>query len=273
VSPATIADAQMAARVKTALVNDAEIGEFTIEVHVRQGVATLSGWVRSQAQAARAVDLAQAVAGVSSVRANLRVGGTPPSQPAPAAGVSAFDAGEIDVGPGLLAVGGSVGWSIPRPDALKTRISISPVIKLGSPLGLAPVIGFDWFQADVESVGGGATLTRVHVRPVMGGLGYTMVRGRLAVTPSLVGGYAFNSLTVIDTGIAQGLPVEVGNSLVWRAGASAWYDLTRRVAINASMGYVMTGFRLTVLEDGRLGTRDVSGDTLILHVGAAYRLF
>jgi hypothetical protein len=39
------------------------------------------------------------------------------------------------------------------------------------------------------------------------------------------------------------------------------------------MGYIMTGLRLTVLDDGRLEHREVSGDTAIVHVGVAYRIF
>jgi hypothetical protein len=88
-----------------------------------------------------------------------------------------------------------------------------------------------------------------------------------------VGGVAFNSLTITDTGAAAGVPVEVDNSLVWRPGVSAWFDAGHRTAINVSTGYLMTGLRITVLEGGRLVKRDARGDTMLLHVGVAYRLF
>ena len=70
-----------------------------------------------------------------------------------------------------------------------------------------------------------------------------------------------------------GLPVEVDNSFAWRVGTSAWIDITPRVALNLSIGYLMTGLRLTVLDNGRLVQRDASGDTTIVHVGLAYRIF
>jgi hypothetical protein len=274
--PALITDAQTAARVKTALVNDPEVGAFTIEVRVAGGVAALSGRVGSEAQAQRALDLARAVPGVTSVRSDLRVGAEP-APPAPSAPVpelpSTVDAGEIDSAPALLAVGAAGGWSIPRHGALKPRTSIGPLIKFGAPRGFGPAIGFDWFQANVQPIGGGSALSRVHVKPLMGGLGYSLAWNRLTMTPSVVGGFAFNSLSVTDTGAASGLPVEVDNSLVWRVGVSGWYDINRRLVLNASMGYIMTGLRLTVLDDGRLEHREVSGDTAIVHVGVAYRIF
>jgi hypothetical protein len=278
IDPAAIAAAQTAARVKTALVNDREIGEFAIEVRVARGVVSLSGRVRSRAQAERAVDLARAVPGVSRVQPNLQVGGEP--TPATAVVPEEADPGsqelsELDpgLGPGLLAIGASVGWSNPSLGALKQHVSFSPIVRFGSPRGVGPVLAFDWFRADLESVGGVATLARVHVRPLMGGVGYSLTSNRFSFTPSVVAGVAFNSLSITDTGVAEGLPVEVHNSFAWRAGASAWYEVGHRIAINATTGYLMTGFRLTVLQDGRLVRRDASGDTALLHVGVAYKLF
>jgi hypothetical protein len=272
--PAAIGDAQTAARVKTALVNDPTVGELAIEVRVAHGVTTLSGRVRSQEQAARAVDLARSVQGVTRVESLLQVGGesAAPTVPEPG-GAQGRDFPELDSAPGLLAIGGSFGWSIPGPEALKRRASISPLIKLGSPRGFGPTLGLDWFRADLESVGGTATLTRVNIRPIMAGIGYAFAGDRISLTPSVVAGYSFNSLTVTDTGTAQGLPVEVGNSFVWRVGVSAWFDTSRRTAVNVSSGYVITGLRLTILEAGRLTKRDARGDTTILHLGVAYRLF
>jgi hypothetical protein len=277
IDPAAIADAQTAARVKTALVNDPEIGGFAIEVRVARGVVTLSGRVRTQEQVGRAVDLVRTVPGVSRVEPTLQVGpelpfeAVVPRDPPGSRDPRVFE--ERDLGRGLLALGASLGWSVPNPESLKTRVSISPLIKVGSPRGLGPTMAFDWFHADLESVGGAATLTRVHVKPLMGGIGYTVGAGRVSFAPSVVAGYAFNSLTVTDRGVVQGLPVEVGNSFVWRVGASAWYDVSRRFAFNASMGYLMTGLRLTVLAGDTLERIDASGDTTILHLGIAYRVF
>jgi len=39
------------------------------------------------------------------------------------------------------------------------------------------------------------------------------------------------------------------------------------------MGYVVTGLRVTFLENGQLVKHDVRGDTTIVHAGVAYKLF
>jgi hypothetical protein len=274
IDPASIADARLAARVKTALVNDRLVGAFAIEVRAIRGVAELSGRVPSPADAERVAEIARAVPGVTGVRSNLVIGteAAPPASTGPAGEPQSTDT-ELDTDRGLLALGASLGSSIPSPKALKTRVSLSPLIKIGAPRGMGPAVGFDWFQADLQSVGGSVTLTRVHLRPIMGGIGYTWSTGRFSLTTSVVAGYSFNSLTVTETGIAEGLPVEVANSLAWRVGASVWHDIGRRLALNVSTGYLMTGLRLTVLDGGRLSKRDASGDTTILHAGVAYRLF
>lgn len=278
IDPLAIADAQTAARVKTALINDPDLGGRAIDVRVVRGVVRLSGRVLTQAEVDRAVALSRAVSGVADVRADLQVGGesvVPPlDQEAPRGAMPRYDSPELQDNPRLLALGGSVGLSSPHVAALKTRVTISPLIKIGEGRGLGPAMGLHWFQAEIQSMAERPNgLTRVHVKPLMLGAGYTLGSERVSVSVSVVGGYAWNSLTVTATGTAEGLPVEVDNSLVWRPGVSVWYDVSRRTAVSVSVGQVRTRLRLTVLDDGRLEKRDARGDTTIVHAGIAYRLF
>jgi len=282
-----IEDAQTAARVKTALVNDAELGASAIEVLVEYGVVQLAGRVRTQTDADRAAAVARSVPGVRGVALALQVGGEAPtilpdararSRAAPTDNVPEIvptdNVPDIEGDPDLLAVGVSVGLSHPRSPALEPRVAISPVIKLGSGEGLGVAVGFDWFQAEVQlAPSGAAAMTRIHVKPIMVGLSYTLDSNRVSLAPSIVAGYAFNSLSVTDRGAVATLPVEVDNSLAWRFGASAWFDVSRRFALNVSGGYLMTRLRLTVLEDSSLVKHNQRGDTAIAHVGLAYRLF
>ena len=241
-------------------------------MRVARGVATLSGRVPTQADVARVVEIARGVAGVTTVRPNLQIGAVAPAgagddRPPPAAAID-----EPDAAPDLLAVGASVAWSNPWSASLEDRLALGPLIKLGSAAGFGPAIGFDWYQADVDA--GGAAETRIRIKPIMGGLGYTWRRNRVSFSPSIVAGYAFNRLSIRGTAPAvTAVPVDIDNSFTWRVGASAWFDLTRRVAMNVSAGRLMTGLRLTVLEDGRLDRHDASGDTIILRAGLAYRIF
>ena len=271
---AAIADAQTAVRVKTALVNDPTIGVYAIEVRVSSGVVSLSGGVRSQADAVRAIDLARAVPGVTDVRSNLRASGEPPA-PADTIDRTApqIESSEIESRPGLLTVGVGAGRTSPRAATLEHRLAISPLVKFGSPQGLGPAIGFDWFHADLTSADNAAPIGRVHVRPIMLGLGYTLTSERFSFSPSIVAGFAFNSLTISDTIPTGGLPVSVDNSFAWRVGVSTWYDVTTRTAINVSAGYLDTSLRLGVVNGGRLTGRTVAGDTVMVRLGLGYRLF
>ena len=277
VDPLAISDAQTAARVKTALVNDPDLGARTIEVRVVLGVVRLSGRVLTQAEADRAVRIARGVAGVVDVQAALQIGGqaaSPPDEQSQRFELPELDSPELQDNPGFLALGASVGWTDPRTVALKQRITLSPLIRLGSGTGFGLAVGLSWFQAELQSLAGRPDiLTRVTIRPVMFGAGYTIGTERASLSASLVGGYAWNSLRVTDTGNAEGLPVEVGNSVAWRPGVSLWYDVNRRTALNVSVGHVRTKLRLIVLEGGRLEKRSERGDTTIMHAGIAYKLF
>lgn len=66
-------DAAIVARVKTALLNDLEVGRRGIEVSSSRGYVRLSGRVRSDAEAAKAVMIARSVQGVLDVTSLLQV--------------------------------------------------------------------------------------------------------------------------------------------------------------------------------------------------------
>ena len=178
IDPLAIADAQTAVRVKTALINDPDLGARAIDVRVVGGVVQLSGRVLTQAEVDRAVALSRAVSGVAEVRSDLQVGGepiVPLDEEAPPGGMPRYDAPELQDNPRLLALGGSVGLSNPRAAALKARVTISPLIKIGEGRGLGPAVGIDWFQAEIQSMAERPTgLTRVHIKPIMLGAGYTL---------------------------------------------------------------------------------------------------
>jgi len=66
-------DATITARVKTVLLNDQQVGATKIDVTTANGVVTISGTVKSQAEAARAIELARQAPGVRDVRSALQV--------------------------------------------------------------------------------------------------------------------------------------------------------------------------------------------------------
>jgi len=287
INPLHIEAARTAARVKTALVNDPLIGTRVINVKMLGSVAQLSGRVRSDAEAARAIELARAVTGVTQVDSRLQIGSDPLDQTAPAAAdgdpppsSAALSRGpgdelqELEDGPGVLALGAAVGWSTQRDLENSTGVALSPLIKIGTGSGLAPGVAFDWFSAylpstpDVRPDNG-----RVRLRPVMAGLAYTRALGRVAGTLSIMGGYSFNSLRVPGTGDVEHVPVDVSNSLVWRPAVEVWVPTGKRTAFNVLVGRVMTSPQVTFVEGGRLQNRRVSADLTVVLFGVAYTLF
>jgi hypothetical protein len=66
-------DAIITAGVKTALLNDPQVGATKIDVTTVNGVVTLSGTVTSQAEAARAIELARQAPGVKDVKSTVQI--------------------------------------------------------------------------------------------------------------------------------------------------------------------------------------------------------
>jgi osmotically-inducible protein OsmY len=69
----TIDDATITTKVKTALLNDSDTGGLRIDVDTFKGVVTLSGRVKTQAEADKAIGIARSTDGVKDVKSTLQV--------------------------------------------------------------------------------------------------------------------------------------------------------------------------------------------------------
>jgi hyperosmotically inducible periplasmic protein len=69
----TIDDATVTTRVKTALLNDPDVGGMRIDVDTFKGVVTLSGRVKSPKERDKAVSLARKIGGVKDVKSTLQI--------------------------------------------------------------------------------------------------------------------------------------------------------------------------------------------------------
>jgi hypothetical protein len=279
VSPVQIEVAHTAARVKTALVNDPLVGARAIDVRVdAEGVVLLSGRVSSSDEANHAVQLARSVPGVTRVVTRFQVGAEPPApaepdierRPDPRG--PGLEFAELEDERTLLAAGVALMFSNDE-SAAGTRTNFWPIARLGSGPGLGPAFGFDWYDATPQVLRGAANVGHVRIRPIMGGVHYAMPMGRLSIVPSLVAGYAFNSLEVAEGGAAERLSVDVANSFAWRPAVSFWFEASRRAAVLAQVGRVVTSPRFTVVEEGRLRERKASADSTVVLVGVAYKFF
>ena len=66
-------DLTITARVKTALLNDPSVGGQRLEVDTLKGVVTLSGTVKTSADADQAVAISRKVPGVRDVQSSLKI--------------------------------------------------------------------------------------------------------------------------------------------------------------------------------------------------------
>ena len=269
-----VTDAQTAVRVKTVLVNDPELGTLPIDVRARRGVVTLEGIVRSAAEIDRALALARGVEGVARVESALAVGDPDPlvarGEPALPALAPRPDDGPLR----LIGAGASVRITQPAGDALAGGFDIGPIVRLRPRDGLGPTIAFNWMDAEIGTgPTGHAALAAVRLRPVMAGLEYGIVRGRLAAGASIVAGYAFNSLDIDAALAGPGRAVAVGNSFVWRPGVSLWYDVAPRIGINLFGGYLFTRPEATFASDTSVVRHRMRANAVVVSAGVAYWIF
>jgi hyperosmotically inducible protein len=68
-----IDDTTITTRVKTAMLNDEQVGGLSVDVDTFKGVVTLSGRVRSQAEKDRAISIARTTSGVVEVKDALQL--------------------------------------------------------------------------------------------------------------------------------------------------------------------------------------------------------
>jgi len=69
----TIDDATITTRVKTALLNDPDVGGLRIDVDTFKGVVTLSGAVKSATERDKAMAIAKRIGGVTDVKSTLQI--------------------------------------------------------------------------------------------------------------------------------------------------------------------------------------------------------
>ena len=185
-----------------------------------------------------------------------------------------------------LAVGGSVGG----------RFSNSSVTDGGSDFGLEIRIGHEhdgfgpqlsflgWFEADVhdESMTTRTpTFGSLRIRPIMAGYGYTKTHGRVAVTADVLGGFSFNSfhldpLAEADYRVrlgAENIRTEATNTFAIKPEVHMWYDVSYRIGVKLSGGYLVTRPSVSVISSLGEDKRSAKSDAFLLSVAVVYSIF
>jgi hypothetical protein len=143
--------------------------------------------------------------------------------------------------------------------------------------------GLSWFSADIDRSVGGRSIEigELRVRPLMAGYGYTYSFGRTSVSADLVAGYAFASFSQTTAASeayrdrlgAEAVTIHASNTFVVRPQTSVWINMSRRVGVNLTAGYVMARPRITIRTS--LGDESVRlrADVIAVSTGLVYRIF
>ncbi len=182
---------------------------------------------------------------------------------------------------GRVSVGGSVTFVKPTDTDVKSVVGVGPLVRLNPKKGWGPAAGFSWFRADLEDPSGAsgafATLT---VRPLMGGIAYTVGEQPVLVSFSVVAGPSFNSIRLEDEFLSR-LPaaaprptMDVNTSVVVRPGVGLTWTVAPRVAIIGFGGYSVNRPDITYRDStGQEFHNRWKADALLFSVGAVYSLF
>jgi hypothetical protein len=142
----------------------------------------------------------------------------------------------------------------------------------------------NWYSATLQDRIGAKTfeLGKLHVRPLLGGYGYSHKFRGATLSGEILAGYAFMSFqvspeaatlyrAVYGPGSVQG---DATNGFVVKPDVSLWFDITPKVGVNIGAGYLIA--RPTISITTAAGTTrrsDTRGDAFMLRLGAVYSLF
>lgn len=177
---------------------------------------------------------------------------------------------------GTLGVGIGISAVRPRAPELSTTPRLRPTIRRIPSRGWGFAGALNWFDADVDGsrVGNAGRLGRLSIRPLMVGIGYTAVHGRIGISPSLVAGPALNTLS-IDAEVRDRVSVggnrfekTVGSvSIAVRPGVNVTYAVAPRVAVTGFGGYLFNRPAI-VLQEAAAETRiRWNADGVVLSAG------
>jgi hypothetical protein len=143
--------------------------------------------------------------------------------------------------------------------------------------------GLNWYSADVDrSIGGTVTeLGELNIRPIMGGYGYTYVTGRTSISAKAFAGYGFTSATLAPSGSdayrdrlgARSITIDASNAFVAKPEIGVWRDLSEKIGLRASVGYMVARPQIAVRSSAGEDKRRMNADMIMIKVGMVYSIY
>jgi outer membrane protein with beta-barrel domain len=195
--------------------------------------------------------------------------------------VSSLAAPAVAQTEGRISVGGSVTFAKPTDEGVQSLVGVGPLVRLNPKKGWGPAGGFSWFSADLDNPSGaGGPFASLRVKPLMGGVAYTIGEQPFLVSFSIVAGPSFNRLK-LDSDFVNSLPasaprptVDASTSFAVRPGVGLTYTVAPRVALIGFGGYMVNRPDVTYRDSSGQEFRNRwKADALLLSVGAVYSLF
>ena len=180
---------------------------------------------------------------------------------------------------GRVSVGGSVTYARLTDSDVESLVGYGPLVRLNPKKGWGLAGGLSWFRTNVEEPVSGEAFAKLRVRPLMGGVAYTIGEQPVLISFSVVAGPSFNDLDFNDDFLNRLPPgprpeLDIKNSFAVRPGVGLTWTVAPRVAIIGFVGYSFN--RPDVIYRSANGTefRDQwTADAILLSVGAVYSLF
>jgi hypothetical protein len=186
---------------------------------------------------------------------------------------------------GRFAVGAQLSSRVAAGDGAHGATGVTLLWRVGhSEPGFGWDWGLNWYSAHLDHSVGEASpfeLGELHVRPLMAGYGYTRIFGRTAVKVGALGGYAFTTFQMLPAGEVAlrrqmgvaSLSTDTSNTFVVKPQVIVWHDLSKKMGLNMSLGYVLARPRLTISTPDGDDARRLRADVIMFRVGLVYSVY
>lgn len=177
---------------------------------------------------------------------------------------------------GRVSVGASVTHNATTDGDVASVTGVGPLVRLNPHKGWGPAGAFNWYRADLlNPAGASGDFARLRVRPLMGGVAYTVGPPAVLTSFSIVTGPSFNKVQFKGSYVAgPGETIDADTSVAVRPGVGVTWSLAPRVGLVGFAGYLINRPDIVYRNRAGLDIRDRwKADSVVLSVGAVYSVF
>ena len=177
---------------------------------------------------------------------------------------------------GRIGVGGALNIDVTPDDEVGVGTGFGVLLWLNPNRGGGFAGALNWFKADLSNPSGpSGEFASLRVRPLMGGVSYTIGPDRVLTSFSVVGGPSFNSVKFDHDFVHSGpVAIDADTSLAIRPGVGVRYTVHPRVGLVGYGGYLFNRPDVVYRDSaGREFQDRWRGDAIVFSVGAVYSIF